>query len=319
MKNRSLLSQRFCDLKLSLKGSIAEKCIKQLRAELKAKNIKQFGYFWISDEWFVPDDTTGIALPFYLFSPQLLALEKEMMGHAEGEKEEECMQLLRHEMGHVIDNAFNLRENKQRKRLFGDSDKDYPDSYIAKPYSKKYVCHLPDHYAQSHPDEDFAETFALWLTPHSNWKKKYKNWKALEKLQFMDNLAKKIKNKKANLVKQIIDPIEENTMTLEQFYRQKTQHHCTFQRKFQPKKSLFVSRGVSIDQIPIHNYKKIKKKTATISGLYQYQIEKMFTDIKKYCHENKLFLKKNNSDKFSLALAKEARNYYKQGYHRMTM
>ena len=46
-------------------------------------------------------------------------------------------------------------------------------------------------YAQKHPDEDFAETFAVWLTPRSNWRKKYKGWGAMKKLQYMDRIAHK--------------------------------------------------------------------------------------------------------------------------------
>ena len=28
-------------------------------------------------------------------------------------------------------------------------------------------------YAASHPEEDFAETFAVWLTPRSNWRQSF--------------------------------------------------------------------------------------------------------------------------------------------------
>jgi hypothetical protein len=47
-------------------------------------------------------------------------------------------------------------------------------------------------YAQKHPDEDFAESFAVWLTPRSQWRKRYEGWGALAKLQYVDRMARKV-------------------------------------------------------------------------------------------------------------------------------
>ena len=59
-----------------------------------------------------------------------------------------------------------LRRRPTRRRLFGNPATQYPEYYTPKPYSKSFVQHLDHWYAQSHPDEDFAETFAVWLDPH---------------------------------------------------------------------------------------------------------------------------------------------------------
>ena len=83
------------------------------------------------------------------------------------------MKILRHEAGHAIDNAYKLRQRRRRQQMFGPSYMQYPEYYTPKPYSKSFVLHLDSWYAQSHPDEDFAETFAVWLTPESDWRARY--------------------------------------------------------------------------------------------------------------------------------------------------
>ena len=55
--------------------------------------------------------------------------------------------------------------------------------------------HLDDWYAQSHPDEDFAETFAVWLTPGLDWRARYRDWNALQKLEYVDELMRSLAGK----------------------------------------------------------------------------------------------------------------------------
>ena len=124
---------------------------------------------------------TAIAIPFYLAHPRLEKLEEAQMLEVEGGEHEWCMRILRHEAGHAIDNAFRLRRRRQRQHTFGSPSQPYPEFYTPKPYSKSFVLHLDSWYAQSHPDEDFAETFAVWLTPNSEWRQRYAGWRALRK------------------------------------------------------------------------------------------------------------------------------------------
>ena len=106
-----------------------------------------------------------------------------------------CMKILRHEAGHAIDNAYKLRQRLRRQQIFGPSYMQYPAHYQPKPYSKSFVLHLDSWYAQSHPDEDFAETFATWLKPDSDWRTRYADWPAIKKLEYMDSLMQEIAGK----------------------------------------------------------------------------------------------------------------------------
>ena len=63
---------------------------------------------WLSDEWFSPDNTPGIAIPFYLAHPRLMRLERRQILEVEGGTASECLRILRHETGHVVQHAYRL-------------------------------------------------------------------------------------------------------------------------------------------------------------------------------------------------------------------
>jgi hypothetical protein len=187
LPDEQLLDARMADLPLAIEGHLAAR-IDQLRSELSAAGLRFDIHFYLSDEWFTPDGSTAIAVPFYLAHPRLEKLEETQMLEVEGGEEEWCMRILRHEAGHAIDNAFRLRLRRQRREVFGSPTIPYPEFYTPKPYSKSFVLHLDAWYAQSHPDEDFAETFAVWLTPSSEWRQRYLGWPAMKKIEYMDVL-----------------------------------------------------------------------------------------------------------------------------------
>ncbi len=192
--DEELLKLRICDLPIAIAGTWLEDCVKQLYAELDAKGLVFHPDCYLADEWLTPEGEVSIGIPFYLAHPTLIRLERKMMLEAEGEGKNWCMQLLRHEAGHAFSYAYNLHKKREWQKVFGSSeDIEYGDTYKFKPYSKSYVRHLDGFYAQYHPDEDFVETFAVWLTPDSNWLEEYKGWKALAKLQFVDSLMASIK------------------------------------------------------------------------------------------------------------------------------
>src|SRR5690606_22025626 len=139
-----------------------------------------------------PDGVPGIAVPFYLAHPRLMRLERDLMLEAEGAHEGTCLRILRHEAGHAIDNAYRLHRRKRWRELFGSFSEPYPDAYRPRPASRKYVQHLNGWYAQAHPAEDFAETFAVWMTPNYPWRRRYEGWPALEKLEYVDELMAEI-------------------------------------------------------------------------------------------------------------------------------
>jgi hypothetical protein len=195
MSDDDLLRMRICDLKVKIPGTELESRIEKLNAELAAKSIAIKPICYLGDEWFSPEGAVTIAIPFYLAHPRLKKLEEKMMMEVEGGTEEWCMRLLRHETGHVLNHAYLLAKDKRWQKLFGSTSLDYSESYRARPYSRRFVRHLDDYYAQSHPEEDFAETFAIWLTPDLDWRQQYRDWTALEKLEYVDGIMQKLAGK----------------------------------------------------------------------------------------------------------------------------
>src|SRR5215475_3504943 len=222
-----LLGLRLCDLGLRIRDSVLMARIQELNRELRAQGIRHFRpFFWLSDDWYTPDGVPGVAIPFYLAHPRLVRLEFAQMLEVEGGTPEWCMRILRHETGHAIDNAYRLRRKRKRHELFGKSSKPYPDHYTPKPYSKSFVKHLDMWYAQSHPDEDFAETFAVWLDPDSTWRDRYGDWPALKKLEYIDRLMRAISGTPAPVTSTAqLDPLSRLDKTLGQHYAKKLQRY----------------------------------------------------------------------------------------------
>lgn len=194
--DEELLRMRICDLKVQIAGSEIESWIGNFHRELGERGIPVKPVCYLGDEWFCPDGAATIAIPFYLAHPRLKKLEEKMMMEVEGGAESWCMRLLRHEMGHVLNHAYLLTKDKQWQKIFGLPSQEYSESFRSRPYSKRFVRHLDGWYAQSHPEEDFAETLAIWLTPGLDWKIQYRGWKALEKLEYVDQLMGKLAGQK---------------------------------------------------------------------------------------------------------------------------
>jgi len=214
-----LLDMRICDLGLRIAGSSLEPRIQQLYRELEQRGFRFRPHFWLSDEWYCPDGVPGVAIPFFLSHPRLRRLELESVMEVEGGTRDWCMRLLRHETAHALLNAYQLQECRDWRRLFGRPTAPYPDTYLPKPYSKRYVLNLPNWYAQAHPHEDWAETFAVWLRPKSDWRRRYRNWPAIKKLEYVDQLMREIHDKRPrrrNLREEC--PVEKMRMTLREYY-----------------------------------------------------------------------------------------------------
>ncbi|MBI4211571.1 MAG: putative zinc-binding metallopeptidase [Deltaproteobacteria bacterium] len=222
LSDEELLTWRICDLRLTIAGTDLEKAVATLHRELSAKGIVFHPPCYLGDEWFCPDGVPVIAIPFFLAHPRLKQLEKKMILEVEGAIEEDCLRLLRHEAGHSINYAYALHRRKKWRELFGNFSDDYPETYRPHPYSKRFVRHLDNWYAQYHPDEDFAETFAVWLQPNFPWREYYQGWKALEKLEYVDQLMKEIAGKPAKVEggKRICEADKLRT-TLDTYYRRK--------------------------------------------------------------------------------------------------
>ncbi len=217
-------------LPLDSRSRSIHKAIHQLKTELKGKGLDFNPIFWISTEWFCPDGICGVAIPFYLFNRTLLDMEREKTQMVEGETYSQLLKLLRHEVGHAFENLYGTRNYDLRTKTFGSSRRrNYPSSYKPKLYSRNYIRHLGDGYAQSHPDEDFAETFAVWLAnPKAKLQKKYAKQKALQKkIQALDLIIREaVKRGPLKSCKfKPYEPIEKNHQTLCEYYRNKIKRH----------------------------------------------------------------------------------------------
>jgi hypothetical protein len=192
LSDDELLQTRICDLRVSIRGTELESRIEIFYDELAVKGLSFKPPCYLGDEWFCPEGSATISIPFYLAHPRLKRLEERMMMEVEGGTEEWCLRLLRHEMGHVLNHAYLIDKDRSWQKLFGPSSLEYSESFRARPYSKRFVRHLEGWYAQSHPEEDFAETVAIWLTPGVDWRQQYRDWTALRKLEYVDSLMSRI-------------------------------------------------------------------------------------------------------------------------------
>jgi hypothetical protein len=231
LTDEELLSLRFCDLKLSIDGSPLKRRVERLYSELQSRGIPIRPHVWLSEEWFSPDGVPGIAVPFYLAHPRLEQLERHIMREVEGGNARWFMRILRHEAGHALDNAYRLRRRKRWREVFGPASLQYPHRYKARPGSRRYVHHLGDWYAQAHPTEDFAETFAVWLKPNSDWRRSYAEWPAFHKLNAVEELVASVRGQRAPVRSRIrIEPLDQNTRTLAQHYRRRLARNQHFRR-----------------------------------------------------------------------------------------
>jgi hypothetical protein len=185
-----LLGQRISDLKLQIEGSTLEQLVNQLYAELEQAGLRFRPPIYLSDEWGCPEGTPRIGVPFYLASPKLARIEEDFALGIEDERD--IVRFLRHEAGHAFNYAYRLHERTDWHDVFGSYSRPYRERYSADPFSHEYVRHILAWYAQKHPDEDFAETFAVWLTPDSNWREAYAGWGALRKLEYVDRIMKEL-------------------------------------------------------------------------------------------------------------------------------
>ena len=222
--DQTLLQLRLCDLKIQISGELQQR-IDRLHDELVHRGLNRFKpHCWLSTEWFSPDGVPGIAIPFYLAHPRLMQLEKSHMLSVEGASEAACLRILRHEAGHCIDTAYRLHRRKRWREHFGRFSDPYPDAYRPRPSSRRFVVHLDAWYAQAHPAEDFAETFAVWLTPRSRWRSRYRGWPALKKLEYVDQLMAELAGDDSPppvRSRRFIEPISQDRHTLGDYYRRK--------------------------------------------------------------------------------------------------
>jgi hypothetical protein len=327
--DEQLLGVRMCDLKLSLAGTEIEQRIAKVNAEIEARGLVG-PHYYLSDEWFTPDGIPSVAVPFYLAHPRLAKLELSQMLEIEGGDEKTSLKILRHEAGHAIDNAYQLRYKRTRRRLFGAPATPYPEYYTPKPYSKSFVQHLDHWYAQSHPDEDFAETFAVWLDPQSNWSIRYSGWPAHRKLEYMDRLMRQIARHRPRVRStRQIDPIQRLRKTLGEHYKSKREHYGLDHPDFYESdlRNLFsdapeYAKNLSAARFLGRIRKEVRSTVASFTDSYQYTIEQLIQKIIQRCRELNLRLTDTEAvtkTDFMVFLTVQTMNYLHSGRHRMAL
>lgn len=229
LTDAEILKLRFKDMSLSISESEVSERVQQLYSELEAKGLQFRPQIFFGDEWFSPEGMNAISVPFYLANSRLKSLEKTLMLEVEGGDPDWFMKLLRHEAGHCFDHCYRFSKRKKWSKIFGSPNLEYsPETYRPQPYSKSYVKHLERWYAQAHPDEDFAETFAVWLTPGIDWKKEYSRWPgALTKLKYLDQLGNESKKLKISAEKgRPPSAVARLESTLEKFYQRRKKENA---------------------------------------------------------------------------------------------
>jgi hypothetical protein len=294
-----LLALRFRDLDLRIERTVIHRRVLRLYAELERCGLRFKPHVWLSTDWFSPDGVPGIAMPFYLAHPRLMKLEARQMLEVEGGSGPSCMRILRHEAGHAIDTAFRLHFKKIWRDTFGHYSRTYPQVYRPKPNSRNFVVHLDAWYAQAHPAEDFAETFAVWLTPRSGWRQRYREWpRALAKLEYVDALMREVCSGPQRLSSRIkIEPISRLNQTLEQHYRKKRQRYETSWPNLYDRdlRRLFSDDKKFLDRPTAASFlrgirKEISSTVADWTGAHNYTIDQVLQDMIDRCRQLKLRL-----------------------------
>ncbi len=330
MSDEQLLDTRMCDLKLSIRDTPLEKRVEQLNEELAHRKLNFRPHCWLSDDWFSPDGIPGIAIPFYLAHPRLARLERKQLLEVEGGTQEWCMKILRHEAGHAIDTAFRLSRKASYRKIFGNSSQPYPESYQPTPSSRDYVLHLEMWYAQAHPLEDFAETFAVWLKPGSRWRTRYRDWPAIKKLEWVDDFMKSINGKKPVVCsRRTTDPLSRIRRTLRTHYRRKREHYGVDYPSVYDKdlRRLFSSdpahrRKITAAAFLTQIRAELRRTVAKWTGEYSYTIDQVVQEMIQRCRELNLRLGSpvDEAKRDAMILvAVRTTNFLHEGRHRVVV
>ncbi|KPK73866.1 MAG: hypothetical protein AMJ79_14925 [Phycisphaerae bacterium SM23_30] len=305
LPEEEILQIRIRDLQVEIAGSELEPLIRRLYEQLDEKGIWFHPPCYLAGEWLTPDREPIIGIPFCLAHPRLKEIEKRMMFEVEGGTPESCMKLLRHECGHAVNYAYQLYKKTRWRELFGPFSAKYSDSYSYQPYSRRFVIHLEDNYAQCHPDEDFAETFAVWLTPGSRWQEKYRGWPVLKKLYYINGLMERLRRRQPvmRIPKQPPWSASRMNSTLSAYYERKRKamgddfkgfYDHSLQTLFAPRQAGDSSYKASI--LLRRNRRQIVDQITLWTGHRKYDIHELFNRFIHRCEALDLYVGCNEQD-----------------------
>lgn len=188
----ALLAAPVAKLDLHPVGPLAE-CLDTVERELDACGIS-FRPAWYlgiaNDDFWTVDRAISVNIPWCFANPSLWRLANRSRFTAY--TPDQMTRTLRHEAGHALLYGFELWRRPDWRDVFGDSRQPYREDYEPAEGSRdfvEYTLGVRPHYAQKHPDEDWAEVFACWLDPTTNWRQQYQDWPgALRKLEYIEAL-----------------------------------------------------------------------------------------------------------------------------------
>ncbi|HOK39797.1 MAG TPA: putative zinc-binding metallopeptidase [bacterium] len=253
-----LLNTPINKLGLKIEGSILEQAIDEVYKEIEENEIILRPNFYLSDSYGCCEGTANIGLAFWDANEIL----REIVYEVKKKKRsyDQLLNLIRHEFGHAFCYSYKLYRENDFRELFeveGNFFRTYPDhnNYKPNPWSRNYVNPDGDYYAQKHPDDDFAETFAVYLNKNEDWRSIYKNRKgALRKIFFVKSVIRKYGKLEPfvlNNPHELHIPISELDMTVADFLK------CS-KRKYLKNASGFVD--FDLKKIFKKNHKKYKSK-----------------------------------------------------------
>lgn len=334
ISDEQLLELRLKDLPVRLEGSVIERRLATLYRELAARGVNFRPRAWLSEEWFTPDNVPGFAVPFYLAHPRLMKLERRQMLEVEGGPERECLRIMRHEAGHAISNAYRLHLKRGWRQQFGLFSSPYPKAYRPKPASRDFVVHLGAWYAQAHPAEDFAETFAVWLRPGSRWRQAYRGWPALRKLEYVDQTMGRLAGRRPpNKRAAAVDELSRLGTTLGEHYRRKREYYAVTLPAYYDRDlhRIFADEFDGAGRSPIRPTaaaflrearRELRDEVADATGVHHYTVDHVLKSMIDRCRALKLNLtgeRETAKRRAAVALAAQTMNVAHAGYHRIPL
>lgn len=327
--DEEILDLRLCDLGLTLRGTWIEPLVEKLHTEMTRRGIRLKPHAWLSNEWFSPDSVPGIAVPFYLAHPRLMQLERRQMFQVEGGTKAWCMRILRHEAGHAFDTAYRLRRKASWQRVFGRASRTYPQTYRPKAESRNHVLHLDWWYAQSHPCEDFAETFAVWLKPGSRWRTTYEGWPVLRKLEYVHGVVEDLAGVPPPVRSRAhVEPLRGLKQTLRKHYRIRRDRYGVdlpdfFDRQlhkiFAPGKAETQETAAAFLR---RSGKDLCRRVVSVTGTHPYTVDQFLAEMIARCR--KLKLRRSRSERHvkleaAILLAAQVLGYVHGGGHHVAL
>jgi hypothetical protein len=330
LSDDELLDLRLCDLPVRIEGTVLEDRVARVQEEFERRDLRVRPHVWLGEEWFCPDGVPGFAIPFYLAHPRLMKLERRQMLEVEGGSERECLRIMRHEAGHAVSNAFNLHRRRRWRELFGRFREPYPNFYKPDPSSRDYVLHLKAWYAQAHPAEDFAETFAVWLQPGSRWRRRYQDWGALTKLKYVAQLMAELSaTTPPNRRRDTVDPLSKLTHTLREHYARKRQHYLFARTQVYDRdlhRVFYQNHGNERFPTAVNflraSERELTQSVAEVTGVHTYAVDQVLENVIARCKELRLRVrppKEAVKRKALIMLTAQTMKGVYAGYHRIPL